>query len=486
MKIKPMVVSLFAVGISVGLAAGISLSAAPFISMAQAANPRASANAGSEPIASMALPNFSQLVEKDGPAVVNVTVTSNMKISDDQPQLPQFGSNDPFSQFFHGFQWPKVPSYAPVHGMGSGFIISPDGVILTNAHVVDGAKEVTVKLVDKREFKAKVIGKDDPSDVAVLKIDASNLPTVKIGDSSQVKVGQWVLAIGSPFGFENSVTAGIVSATSRSLPNGNYVPFLQTDVAVNPGNSGGPLINLNGEVVGINSQIYSRSGGYQGLSFAIPINVAENVENQLVHSGHVTRGRLGVTIQDVNQGLADSFGLKKPVGALVSSVDPSSPAAAAGLKVGDVILQMDGKDVVRSSDLPVRVAELNPGSKATLLISRKGETRDVTVIIGEAMEPTVATANEANGDHGRLGLAVRPLTPEERQQAGVKGGLLVYEATGPAAKAGIEPGDVIMALNGKPVTSVEQLRSLVEKAGKHFALLIQHEDATIFVPIDLG
>ncbi len=486
MKPKPIVRALIAASLGIALITGCAKADIPLLRSASPQANIAVAATNTAPLPNVAVSDFSALVDRYGPAVVNISATGTMKINDTGAQLPGTGPDDPFGQFFRRFEAPMRPRDVPVRGLGSGFIVSRDGVILTNAHVVDGAKEVTVKLVDRREFKAKVVGKDDQSDVAVLKINATNLPIVKLGDSSKAKVGEWVVAIGSAYGFENTVTAGIVSGTARSLPNGNYVPFLQTDVAVNPGNSGGPLFNLNGEVIGINSQIYSRNGGFQGLSFAIPINVAKNVESQLVHYGHVTRGRLGVTIQDVSQGLADSFGLKRLVGALISSVDPNGAAAKAGLQAGDVILKMDGKDVERSSDLPVRFAELKPGAGTTLQIWRDGATKDVPVSVGELKDRTVASASEANGEHGRLGLAVRPLTPEERQQAGVEGGLVVNEASGAAAQVGIEAGDVILAMNGTPLTSVQQLRSLVEKAGKHVALLVQHGDARIFVPIDLG
>ncbi|TAK66531.1 MAG: Do family serine endopeptidase, partial [Betaproteobacteria bacterium] len=370
-------------------------------------------------------------------------------------------------------------------GMGSGFIVSSDGVILTNAHVIDDATEVTVKLTDRREFRAKVIGSDKPSDVAVLKIDATGLPTVKLGSSMNEKVGEWVLAIGSPFGFENSVTSGIVSAKSRSLPDGTYIPFIQTDVAVNPGNSGGPLFNMKGEVIGINAQIFTHSGGYQGLSFAVPIDLAVKVKDQLQQFGKVSRGRLGVTIQEVNQQLADSFGLKRPGGALVAAVEENGPAAKAGIKAGDVILKFNGHAISSSSELPAQVADVKPGAKATLEISRNGTSKDIDVTVGELKGAKVASADSPDQEHGRLGLAVRPLSPEERQQIGTKG-LMVEQASGPAARAGIQPGDLLLAVNGTPVQSVEQLRALVAKSGKTMALLIQRDDGKIFVPVDIG
>jgi serine protease Do len=372
------------------------------------------------------------------------------------------------------------------HGQGSGFIVTPDGTILTNAHVVDGASEVKVKLTDRREFTAKVLGIDKTADVAVLKIDTKGLPTVKIGDPSRVSVGQWVLAIGSPFGLENTATAGILSARSRSLPGEGYVPFLQTDVAVNPGNSGGPLFNAEGEVIGINSQIFSHSGGYMGLSFAIPIDVAMKVEQQLLAHGKVTRGWLGVTIQEVSQSLGDSFGLARPEGALVSNVEKGSPAAEAGLRSGDVILSIDGKKISDSSDLPALVADLAPGTTAKLGIWRDRGARNVEVRLAEVKDATVASATKSEARRDQLGLEVRPLTPGERQQAGSEGGLLVEGVEGPAARAGIRPGDVILALDGSKVASVDQLRGLATKSGKHLALLVERGDARIFVPIDRG
>jgi serine protease Do len=494
MNAKPIVRALLVAGLSTGFVAGCgntsvfpSSQAAtnPVFSSAQSARSADQVATVPVPSSSAALPDFSTLVTKYGPAVVNISVTEAAKQTAGMDQLPNIDPNDPFWRFFRNLPGQKAP-HALIRGEGSGFIISPDGVILTNAHVVDGAKEVTVKLTDRREFTAKVVGKDDQSDVAVLKIDARNLPTVHLGDSSHVKVGEWVVAIGSPFGFENSVTAGIVSAKGRSLPGGGYVPFLQTDVAVNPGNSGGPLFDLKGDVIGINSQIYSRNGGFQGLSFAIPINLASRVEGQLASSGHVERGRLGVTIQDVSQGLADSFDLKGPNGALVSTVDADGPAAKAGIQPGDVIVKMDGEDVVRSTDLPARVAELKPGTRASLQLVRNGSMKDVTVTIGQFKNPAVASAPQASDEQGRLGVVVRPLTAEEQQQVGVDGGLLVREASGAAAQAGIQAGDIILRMNNTPISSVKQLQAMVAKSGKHAALLVQHGDARIFVPVDLG
>ncbi|HTT70234.1 MAG TPA: DegQ family serine endoprotease [Anaeromyxobacteraceae bacterium] len=438
------------------------------------------------PAPPMSPPDFSSIVKRFGPAVVNVSITGTVKAGEQPTPFPfgQIDPNDPFYQFFKHFQVPQGEEM--VHGLGSGFIVKSDGVILTNAHVVANASQVTVKLTDGREFKAKVIGVDKPTDIAVLKIDAKGLPTVDIGDSSNVQVGAWVLAIGSPFGFENSASAGIVSAKARSLPNESYVPFLQTDVPVNPGNSGGPLFDTSGKVIGVNSQIYTNSGGYQGLSFAIPIDVAMKVEGELAAHGKVTRGRLGVTIQDVNQELADSFGLKKPEGALVSQVEKGSPADKAGIEPGDVILKLDGHEVTHSSDLPPMVSDLAPGARAELQVWRKGATRSLDVVVGENAEGQVASADQGGQGHGRLGLAVRPLTPEERQQAGVGAGLLVEQVSGPAARAGIEPGDVVLSLNGTPVKNVDEMRGLLSHAGKHVALLVKRGEGRLFVPVDLG
>jgi serine protease Do len=479
MKLRNLAASLIAAGL-IGSTVGYSAATLPFTHTAAS-----TANAVSAGIASnaTALPNFAALVAKYGLAVVNISVTEEALAV--PSEMPQLDPDDPFYPFFKRFQIP-VPRQMPVRGIGSGFIVRSDGVILTNAHVVDGAKEVDVKLTDKRELKAKVIGVDRRSDVAVLKVDAQNLPTVKLGKAADVKVGQWVVAIGSPFGFENSVTQGIVSAKFRNLPDETYVPFIQTDVPVNPGNSGGPLVDLNGDVVGINSQIYSHSGGYEGLSFAIPIDIAVNVENQLLQHGKVTRGRLGVTIQAVTQGLADSFGLDKPTGALVSTVEPGSAAASAGLRSGDVILKLNDKDVADAGQLPAEVAAMKPGTSVKLEVLHKGARRNINVTLGELKDTQVAAADAGVRGHGRLGLAVRPLTPEERSEAGDNGGVLVEEASGAAARAGIQPGDVIVSVNGTSIKSAKQLRELVRKAGHRIALLVQRDEVKIFVPMDLG
>jgi serine protease Do len=433
------------------------------------------------------LPDFAPLVEAYGRAVVNVTMVSAR-----QPVVREQGlsPDDPLYEFFErfGFGAPRgqvPPALPPARGEGSGFLISADGYVLTNAHVVERAREVTVRTTDRREYPAKVIGADSRTDVAVLKIEGENLPYVRLGSPEGLKAGEWVIAIGSPFGFENSVTAGIVSATARSLPGDAYTPFIQTDVAVNPGNSGGPLFNLRGEVIGINSQIYSRTGGYQGVSFAIPIDVAINVKDQLVASGRVERGRIGVTIQDVNQALADSFRLSRPRGALVSQVEEGGPADKAGLRPGDVILAVDGREIERSSELPPAIAAIKPGSQATLSIWRGNSERKAKITVGELEdEPAVAAVGPAGkAETGKLGLAVRPLSGNERERLRTIGRLVIAEADGPAAIAGVEAGDVLIAVNGVQVGTVAEFRKAVEDSGTTVALLIQRGSAQIFVPV---
>jgi len=454
----------------------------------------------------VALPNFTGLVQRYGPAVVNITVTQratkssmNLRRQQAKPNGDDGDDNDddPFSQFFRGLPFgPNGPQRMNPHGnngiiqrgLGSGFIVSPDGYIMTNAHVVDGATDVLVKLTDRREFKAKVIGSDKKSDIAVIKIDAKNLPVVSIGSAEKVNVGEWVVAIGSPFGFDNTVTAGIVSAKARSLPTDNFTPFIQTDVPVNPGNSGGPLFNLSGEVVGINSQIFSESGGFQGISFAIPIDIAINVKDQLVAHGKVTRARIGVTIQDVNQGFANTFKLPRPMGALISDVEADGPAAKAGLKSGDVITRLDGKEIERSADLPARVATLKPGSTTHLEVYRNGKPTDIAVSLGELKDTVAVAKGDINQGSGRLGVSVRPLRPEEAKQLGAaaSNGLLVEESGGAAAEAGIQAGDVILSFNGQAVQSADQLKTLIAKAGGNAAVLIQRGKNRLFVPVELG
>ena len=437
-------------------------------------------------------PNYRAIVAQNRGAVVGITVSGEMKVASEQPfggnpfGGSPFGNDDgdnPFSQFFKHMPGPQ--GHMPMHAQGSGFIVSTDGLILTNAHVVEGAKEVTVKLMDHREFKAKVLGRDKASDIAVLKIEAHGLPTVRIGNSDQLGVGDYVLAIGAPFGLEETATAGIVSATARSLPGDGAVPFIQTDAAVNPGNSGGPLFDASGAVVGINSQIYTNSGGYQGVSFAIPINLAQGVEQQIVKTGKVEHGRLGVEIQNVNQSLAQSFKLAGPEGALVAKVEPDSAAARAGLKAGDVILKFNGSPIADAGQLSVRVSGAAPGEKATLEVMRDGKLITVTATLASASGPSVADNNQAEPST-HLGMSLRPLTKDEREQIGVPGGLVVEQASGHAAEAGIQQGDVVLSVDGKSVQSVEQLRNLVHEHDKQVALLIQRGDSRIFVPVELG
>ena len=438
--------------------------------------------------AAVAIPDFTSLVKQHGPAVVNIQVERSQETALSPQPAPEGATPFPFPFPFQP-PMPGAPNAMPQQAQGSGFIISPDGYLLTNAHVVSNGDDITVQLTDKREFKAKLIGADRRTDVAVLKIDASDLPTVKIGNPENVQVGEWVAAIGSPFGFENTISAGIVGAKGRSLPAETYVPYLQTVVAVNPGNSGGPLFNLNGEVIGINSQIYSRTGGYMGLSFAIPIDIAMDVAQQLRTTGKVTRGRLGVQIQGLNPDLAKSFGLDHPNGALVANVEKNSPAQKAGLESGDVILQYNDKQIVDSSDLPVVVAKTKPGTEAKLKIWRKGEQREISITVGE-LEPEKAVVAATNGaaPAGKLGLAVQDLTDQQREKLDVKGGVVVGSAQGPAARAGIQRGDVVIAVNGQEIESASQFKGLVDNAqpGKPVALLIQRGENRIYVPVNIG
>jgi serine protease Do len=479
---NPLVAAVLGVVLGAAPLAALYGTAAPAVAHAQGSPPPAAVTS-SQPRGGVAvmLPDFTSLVKKFGPAVVNIRVIEK---APDQGQDNPFGPNSPFAPFFRGLPF-QAPPEQPIRGEGSGFIIKSDGLILTNAHVVEGATHVTVQLTDRREYTAKVIGVDKTSDVALVKIAANDLPTVNLGDSNTLQVGQWVLAIGAPFGFENSATAGIVSAKGRTLPDSGYVPFIQTDVPINPGNSGGPLFNMQGQVVGINSQIYSRTGGYMGVSFSIPINVAMQVAHQLMTTGRVERGKLGVEIQKVDQGLADSFGLPEPEGALVSTVQPGGPAAQAGIQPGDVILALNGEPVQTWSQLPVRVASLMPGTTVHLTIWRNHGKHDVTMRLGSMGDQTLASAQKPQQQHGSLGLAVRPLTPDEQQQAHIHGGLLVEGVSGPSEIAGIEPGEIVLAVNGQRVADVGQLRSAVEKSHGHVALLIQRGSARIFVPVQV-
>ncbi|MDQ9170763.1 Do family serine endopeptidase [Oxalobacteraceae bacterium R-40] len=439
-------------------------------------------------VANGSVPNYRAIVQQSGPAVVGITTEGISKAS--ASGLPEGLEDHPFFKYFGdtpGFGGQMPGQGMPVRGQGSGFIVSKDGLILTNAHVIDNAEEVTVKLDDRREFKAKVLGSDRATDVAVLKIDAKDLPVVAIGDPARLGVGDHVLAIGSPFGLEQSATAGIVSAKSRSLPGDGYVPFIQTDVAVNPGNSGGPLFDANGNVVGINSQIYSRTGGYQGVSFAIPIDVALNVKDQIVSTGKVVRPRLGVTIQELDQSLADSFKLSNPNGALVSSVAPGSAAEKAGLQPGDVILKYNGEPIVHSGDLSAMVALGKAGQKVPLEIWRSGKKLELSAELAASAESLASKRDASSLAHkGKLGLAVRPLTQEELGSGNRASGVMVAQSSGAAAKAGIEAGDIILSANGTRIETVDQLSALVEKESKQVVLLVQRRDNTLFVPIKFG
>ncbi len=432
------------------------------------------------------VPDYRAIVKTVGPAVVGVT-TSGVHKSDDERGLPPGFEREPFFQFFRGlpgFQGPQGPQ--PFRGQGSGFIISSDGLILTNAHVVREAREVTVRLADRREYSAKVLGSDPVTDVAVLRIEAKDLPTVQLGDPTRLEVGDPVLAIGAPYGLEQTATQGIVSAKGRSLPGDTVVPFIQTDAAVNPGNSGGPLFDAAGNVVGINAQIYSRTGGYQGLAFAIPIDVAMKVKDQIVATGKVQHARLGVTIQELNQTLAESFGLKRPDGALVSQVAEGSAAQRAGLKSGDVITEVNGQPIERSGELSALIGMSKPGDKVKLTVWRDKQARQLDATLGAMDDQTVASADDGSSGSGKLGLAVRPLSGDERRQAGVDHGLLVQRAGGAAARSGVQPGDVLLAINGKPVNSVEQVRSTLDNKPKSVALLVLRDGNRIFVPVSLG
>ncbi|MFT4066570.1 trypsin-like peptidase domain-containing protein [Paraburkholderia sp.] len=415
-------------------------------------------------------PDFSSIVSRYGPAVVHIGVKEAASV-DENGQRKSGGE-----------------------ALGSGFIISQDGYILTNNHVVDGASSVSVKLTDGREFHARVIGKDKATDVAVVKIDASNLPTVKIGNPDASKVGEWVVAIGSPYGFDSTVTSGIISAKSRSFSDDSPIPFIQTDVPVNPGNSGGPLFNLNGEVIGINSMIYSRTGGFQGLSFAIPIDAAMHVKDQLVRTGHVTRGRIGVGVQPVSADKAKALGLDPAGGALVGSVDPNGPAQAAGLRQGDVIVGVNGKRINSTTELIGQVAQLAPGSDATISVWRNGGEHKLSVTIGAQQSSDVASAapreqqqeQPQQQNRPRLGVAVRPLSEDEQQEASLPGGVVVQQATGPAAEAGIQAGDIIVAVDGKVIHGVEQLRRMIAQADDSVSVTVVRDGEEASVDVTLG
>ncbi len=497
---------LVSVGAAAAVAAIVGLSAVGAVGSDGSTPFAIAAPTKAAPIPFIGAPNYRAIVAANKAAVVGITTESKARDEsddndeDDQGQSPgqgngfgngngngranPFGDN-PFFRFFG--QMPNMPqNQAPVHALGSGFIVSPNGVILTNAHVVDGATDVTVTLMDHREYKAKVLGKDKATDVAVIKIDAKDLPTVHMTASSTVQVGDYVLAIGAPYGLEETATAGIVSAKGRSLPNDRSVPFIQTDVAVNPGNSGGPLFDAYGNVVGINSQIYSNTGGFQGVAFAIPIEVATHVQQQILKTGKVEHALLGVGIQSVDASLARSFHLDTPAGALVAKVDDDSAAARAGIKAGDVILEYNGAKLIDEGQLSAAVAMAEPGDKADLKVWRDGKTLDLTAKLGAVPGKGELVKTAATTGAGKLGLGVRPLTADESSQSGIASGLLVERVQGAAARAGIQPGDVVLAVDGTAVTNVNQLRAMVEKHDTTVALLIQRGDSRIFVPVQLG
>ena len=448
--------------------------------------------AGSASAAARGLPDFTDLVDEQSAAVVNISTVyrSNgggrgLPPGMDPEDLPEF-----FRYFFRGM--PEGGQQRERRSLGSGFILSEDGYVLTNNHVVEDADEIFVRLVDRREFEAEVVGTDPRSDLALLKVDAEDLPRVRIGRSEALEAGEWVLAIGSPFGFDYSVTAGIVSAKGRSLPNENnenYVPFIQTDVAINPGNSGGPLFDLEGRVIGINSQIYTRSGGFMGLSFAIPIDVAMEVVEQLKETGSVSRGWLGVMIQDVNRDLAESFGLDKPAGALVAQVVPDSPAADAGLEPGDIIVEFAGEEIDRSGDLPHVVGRIRSGTEVRAVVVREGDRRRIDVRVGELDDAGPRVAGDSGRAHDDLlGLTVRELPPPARERLGIEGGVQIERVEeGPAAAAGLRRGDVIARVNNRPVESVAAFRELVRglPRGRSIPVLVIRGGTPTFVPLEI-
>ncbi|MEN8215402.1 MAG: DegQ family serine endoprotease [Pseudomonadota bacterium] len=450
----------------------------------------------SAPLSAQQLPDFTKLVEKYSPAVVNISTSGKKKSKSHRRGIPEIPEDSPFHDFFRRFfdeNNELFEEQRPSTSLGSGFIISSDGYVITNTHVINDAEEIIVRLTDRREFVADRIGVDKRSDIALLKVDATELPTVKLGSSSELKVGEWVLAIGSPFGFEHSVTAGIVSAKGRSLPDDTYVPFIQTDVAINPGNSGGPLFNLDGEVVGVNSQIYSRTGGFMGLSFAIPVDVMKNVVEQLKTQGKVSRGWLGVLIQDVTHELAESFGMEKPQGALVAKVLSDSPAAAANFQVGDIIVNFDGKQIERSADLPPLVGKTQVGSTVETMVIRQGKQEILKVTIGELpseddVELAVTRQGNQSATISRLGLSVSDLDDEKRDALGIfEGGILVrHVGDGPAHKAGIRKGDVIIMINNVDIENVTHFKKIVsEQSATTVPVLIHRGGSPLFLGLKI-
>ena len=474
----------------IALLAIFSLGQVAFIPFASAQNPR------------VTIPDFADLVERASPAVVNIRTTEKVVVQQAQGGIPGIPEDQAeFFRRFFGVPIPGIPNgpkpaqpnlgkpQEADRGVGSGFIIESNGLILTNAHVVEGATTIYVTLTDKREFKAKLLGMDKRTDVAVVKIEARDLPKLPLGDSSRVRVGEWVLAIGSPFGLENTVTAGIVSAKSRDT--GDYLPFIQTDVAVNPGNSGGPLLNTAGQVIGINSQIFSRSGGYMGISFAIPIDEAMRVADQLRTNGKMTRGRIGVALGEMTKEVAESLGLGKPRGAYVRNVEPGGPAAAGGIEAGDVILSFNGREISKSTDLPRVVGETKPGTSVPVQVWRKGGTRDLTVTVTDTESTQAANkkadAPAANGNSANtLGVVVGELSDAKKKDLNIKGGVEVTGlGDGPLAKAGIRPGDVIIRVADADITSVKQFEALVKglDANKAVPVFIRRADSTLVVPV---
>ncbi|MDB5796658.1 MAG: DegQ family serine endoprotease [Paucimonas sp.] len=489
--------SRFRAGVAAAMLGAASLLFAP---LGAVAAPATAAAAGG-------LPDFADLVDKVGPAVVNIRTSERAKMNGNGGGASG-GEDEEMQEFFRRFfgipvpprqqqpnpapsprgrrQGPQTDEMVP-RGVGSGFIISADGFVLTNAHVVEGADEVFVTLTDKREFKAKIVGIDKRSDVGVVKIEGNNLPRLSVGDSNKVRAGEWVIAIGSPFGLENTVTAGIVSAKARDT--GDYLPLIQTDVAVNPGNSGGPLLNMRGEVIGINSQIYSRSGGYMGISFAIPIDEAMRVAEQLRSTGRVTRGRIGVAIGEVTKDVAESLGLPRAQGALVQRVEPGAPAEKAGVEAGDIIMRYNGTPIEKSSDLPRLVGNTKPGTKSTLSVWRKGAPRDIPIVVAE-MEPEKTAKKEERKPKSEqpanlLGLAVTDLSEAQKKELRLDGGVLVEAAEGPTARAGLRPGDVVLRVNNTDVKDVKQFNAAIAKldAKRTILLLVRRGDGTQFVPV---
>ena len=477
------------------LITGVACAGLPQISKAQPV-PMATATAPNP----IALPDMTSIAAQFAPTVVNISIRGTRKVSTSGDISGDSGSDaqksqeeDAMSDFLRGFQQrfgglpPQIQM--PIRGEGSGFIVSSDGLILTNAHVVSDAEEVVVKLTDRREFLAKVLGSDKLTDIAVLKIDASKLQAVSLTPPAPLRVGEWVLAIGSPFGFESTVTAGVISATRRSLPGDGSVPFIQTDAAINPGNSGGPLINMRGEVVGINSQIYSRSGGYQGVSFAIPISVAQRIEQQILSTGKVRHAKLGVSVQDVNQTLAEAFKLDKPSGALVDDVQKDSAAERAGLESGDVVLAVNGKPIDLAGDLSANVSLAQPGEQIELDIWRQGARRTLHAKLGDIkldpVKPQLIAAALPN-PVARLGLLLSLPKSKDEQAEGKTAGLLIEGVNGAAEHAGVQPGDLLLAIDGRQVSTITQAGLAAVQSGKSVALLLQRDGMKIYIPLRLG